>query len=74
MRTKKLILKKEIKNLYKTIHMKCLECCCSQIKEVLLCDIPGCPLWELRPKEAKGLQALIKRLKQKNSDVSEAKK
>ena len=72
MKTKKLILKKEIKYRDKAIFMKCLDCCCCQIKEILLCEIKGCPLWELRPKESRGLYTLIKQLKQKNLGLYEA--
>jgi len=74
MKTKKLILKKEIKYRDEAIFMKCLDCCCCQIKEILLCEIPGCPLWKLRPKEGKGLYTLIKQLKQKNLGLYEANK
>lgn len=27
------------------IKLKCLECCCHQPKEVILCNIKSCPLW-----------------------------
>ena len=74
MKTNKLSLKKEIKYRDEAIFMKCLDCCCCEIKEILLCNKPGCPLWELKPKKAKGLYALIKRLKQKNPEFYEAKK
>jgi len=74
MKTKKLALKKEIKNLQQSIFMKCLDCCCCQIKEILLCEIPGCPLWNFRPNEGKGLYTLINQLKQKNPQLYEANK
>lgn len=74
MKIKKLALKKEIKNLRQSIFMKCLDCCCCQIKEILLCEIQGCPLWKLRPKEGAGLYTLIKQLKQKNPQLYEANK
>lgn len=73
MRTKKRDLKRVIKYLHESISSKCLECCCCQIKEVILCNILGCPLWDLRPKTAKGLHTLIERLKQKNNQNIEAK-
>lgn len=72
MKTTKLLLKQEIRNNRKKDCMKCLECSRFQIKEILLCEVPGCPLWEERPKEAKGLHTLVKQLRQKNNDVSEA--
>lgn len=31
------------------IKAKCLDCCCDQKKEVKLCPIDTCPLWEFRP-------------------------
>lgn len=66
MKTNKLGLKKEIKYRDQAIFSKCLDCCCCQIKEILLCETQGCPLYELRPKEPKGLYTLIEKLKQKN--------
>lgn len=74
MKTKKLTLKKEIKYRDQAIFMKCLDCCCCQIKEILLCEIPGCPLWNFRPNAGKGLYTLIKLLKQKNPQLYEANK
>lgn len=76
---KKNDLKKEVKHLQKIIFLKCIECCnCSQsssnIKEIINCNIPGCPLWIERPIEAKGLYTLIKQLRQKNIEISEANK
>jgi hypothetical protein len=73
MQTKKLQLKKEIKELRKIIAMKCLDCVNCQAKEVLNCQITGCPLWEKRPKELRGLYTLIKELKQKNLGFYKAK-
>lgn len=39
----------------KAIRAKCLDCCCGQIKEVRLCSIKNCALYEYRnghrPKE-----------------------
>ncbi len=72
MKTNKLSLKKELKYLQTLISMKCLECCCFQFKEVLNCNITDCPLWEVRPKEGKGVYTLIKRMKQKKSSNFEA--
>lgn len=66
MKKTKYDLKKEIKCLRETVTLKCLECCNYQIQEVTECNVPGCPLWEERPKEAKGLYTLIKQLRQKN--------
>ncbi len=74
MKTRKIALKKAIKNLRRSIFMKCLDCTCCQPKEIFLCEVPGCPLWNLRPKEGKGLLTLIDRLKQKNPDLYVAKK
>lgn len=74
MRTNKVSLKRQIKNLNNLIAMKCLECSNCQIKEVLLCEIKGCPLWEKRPVKAKGLYTLIGYLKQKNKQNIEAEK
>ena len=71
---KKNDLKKEIKLLQSATWMKCLDCINCQPKEIILCEIRGCPLWEFRPKEKKGLYTLIKRLKQKNRGLNEAKK
>jgi len=73
MKTKKIALKKQIKYLQEIIFMKCLDCTCCQIKEIINCEIKGCPLWEKRPKEAKGLYTLIKTLRQKNPELYEAK-
>lgn len=66
MKIKKTDLKKKINILQEAIYSKCLDCTCCQPKEILLCEIQGCPLWEFRPIEKKGLQILIKRLKEKN--------
>lgn len=74
MKTKKIALKRKIKNLRTTIFMKCLDCTCCQPKEILLCEIQGCPLWEFRPKETNGLYTLINQLKQKNLGLYEANK
>lgn len=30
------------------IRAKCLECCCRQTKEVRLCSVKNCPLYEYR--------------------------
>ncbi len=74
MKTKQFTLKRKIKNLQEAIFMKCLDCTCCQPKEILLCTIQGCPLWELRPRETKGIYQLIKQLKQKNPELYEANK
>ncbi|HKZ39721.1 MAG TPA: hypothetical protein VJ044_02095 [Candidatus Hodarchaeales archaeon] len=72
MRTNKLNLRREIKNLNKAIAMKCLDCVCCQAKEVLRCQITGCPLWNLRPKRLKGLYTIIRELKKKNPGYYQA--
>ncbi|MBI4973315.1 hypothetical protein HZC27_01765 [Candidatus Roizmanbacteria bacterium] len=74
MKTQKIALKKEMKSLRQSIFMKCLDCTCCQSKEILLCEIPGCPLWNLRPKKLEGLYVLIEKLKQKNPDLYVVKK
>ena len=74
MKTNKISLKKQIKYLRDLISMKCLDCTCCQPKEIFLCEIKGCPLWEKRPIEATGLYTLIKRLKQNNIGLYEANK
>jgi hypothetical protein len=73
MKTNKISLKKQIKHLLDLISMKCLDCTCCQPKEIILCEIEGCPLWEKRPLKTKGLYTLVKRLKQKNPGLYEAK-
>lgn len=73
MKTNKISLKRQIKYLQKTIYLKCLECCNCQIKEVIDCEVKGCPLWETRPVEANGLYVLVKQLRKKNLTNSEAK-
>ncbi len=72
MKTKKLDLKKEIKNLKNIISLKCFDCVCCQPLEIAKCDITGCPLWEIRPKKLKGLYTLVKVLKEKNPEFYEA--
>lgn len=74
MKTNKILLKKQIKNLRNLISMKCLDCTCCQIKEIIDCEINSCPLWEKRPTKAKGVYNLIKRLKEKNQGLYEANK
>ena len=32
----------------KAIRLKCLDCCNNQIKEVRLCPVTGCPLYNYR--------------------------
>lgn len=32
----------------KAIRAKCLECSCGQVKEVRLCPVKNCPLYEYR--------------------------
>ncbi len=66
MRIKKNNLKKIIKILQAAIFSKCLDCTCCQPKEIILCEIPGCPLFLFRPKELTGLYSLTEKLKQKN--------
>jgi len=73
MKIKKTDLKKKINTLQEVVYSKCLDCCCLQTKEILFCEIQGCPLWEHRPKQTKRLYTLIKRLKQKNIGLYEAK-
>lgn len=73
MKTKKLELKNQIKELKKIMAMKCLDCVCCQPKEIINCQIAGCPLWENRPKKLLGLYTLIKELKKKNLGFYEAK-
>ena len=72
MKTKKLELKNQIKKLKNAIAMKCLDCVCCQPKEILKCQISGCPLWKERPKKLEGLYTLIKELKKKNIGFYEA--
>ena len=66
MKTKKVQLKNQIKELRKIIAMKCLDCLCCQPKEIMKCEITGCPLWKNRPKKIRGLYILIKELKKIN--------
>ena len=44
----------------KAIRAKCLECSCGQWKEVRLCPVKNCPLYEYRnghrPKEGEGIK------------------
>lgn len=68
MKTNKAGLKKEVKKLREAIAMKCLDCVCCQPNEILRCEINDCPVWELRPKEKRGLYILVKELKKKNPD------
>lgn len=69
MKTKQIFLKRKIKNLQEATFMKCLDCCCCQPKEIFLCEIRGCPLWDLRPEKLEGAYTLIRKLKQKNPDL-----
>lgn len=32
----------------RSIRAKCLDCCCGSLKEVRVCEIEGCALWEWR--------------------------
>jgi len=32
----------------KAVRLKCLDCCCNQIKEVELCPVTDCSLWPFR--------------------------
>lgn len=73
MKSKKIDLKKEIKHLKQTIALKCLDCVSCQPKEILKCQISGCPLWGEKPKELKGVYSFIKVLKKKNPGFYEAK-
>jgi hypothetical protein len=74
MRTNKLNLKRKIKEMHRVIAMKCLDCDNCQPKEVLQCDISGCPLWGKRPKTLRGLYTFIKVLKENNLGFYEADK
>lgn len=38
----------KLKNPVKAIRAKCLDCCCSQLREVELCPSERCPLWPFR--------------------------
>lgn len=73
MRTNKLALKNQIKDYKKAIAMKCLDCVNCQPTEILRCQITGCPLWNFRPKNMKGLYTLIKVLKKNNPSFYEAR-
>ena len=66
MKTKKLELKGEIKNLRKIIALKCLDCVSNQIREINTCEIRGCSLWVERPKNFKGLLLRKNKIKIKN--------
>jgi hypothetical protein len=74
MKTRKIDLKNQIKELRKVIAMNCLDCVCCQPKEVLACEMNNCPAWQERPKEARGLYILVKELKKKNLGDYEAEK
>lgn len=74
MRTKKIELKNQINNYKKVIAEKCLECVCCQPREILICDIFGCPLWQYRPKIINGLYILANGLREKNNGFFEAEK
>lgn len=74
MKINKTTLKKQVTLLKSSIWMKCLDCTNCQPKEIILCEIDGCPLWNDRPLEAKGLYTLIKQLKQKNPRLFTANK
>ena len=37
-----------LKNPVKAIYAKCLDCCCGQRNEVVLCPAQKCPLWPFR--------------------------
>jgi predicted nucleic acid binding AN1-type Zn finger protein len=66
MKTKKIELKNIIKDYKKAIAMNCLDCVCCQPKEVIICGISNCSLYEKRPKELKGMYRLAKELRKKN--------
>lgn len=68
MRTSKLNLKKEIKELKRVIFRKCLDCVCCQPSEILKCQIITCPLWKWRPNRLRGLYSLAKDLKRRTHD------
>lgn len=70
---KKTNFKKQINKLKELIYAKCLDCCCYQPEEVVLCEIQDCPLWSERPKDKKGLYSLSRKLKRKKIKNSEAK-
>ena len=74
MKTRKHELKNEIKTLKNAIAAKCLDCVCCQPKEIIRCQITGCPLWDKRPKELTGVYLLMKVLKEKNPGFFEAEK
>jgi len=69
---KKTALKKQVAYLKEIINAKCLECCCYQPDEVVLCEIKDCPLWTERPTNKKGLYSLSRKLKRKKIKNSEA--
>jgi hypothetical protein len=35
------------------VKLKCLDCCCWQRIDVAACTATGCPLWHVRPYQAK---------------------
>jgi len=35
-------------DLLRRIRLKCLDCCCNQVKEISLCPVTGCSLHDLR--------------------------
>jgi len=44
------LLEKQIKELKEAIYLKCFECSCLQISEIINCPIKECSLYPFRPK------------------------
>ena len=44
----------QTKSLRKSVNAKCIDCCGFIKSEIALCEAYTCPLWEVRPYQAKG--------------------
>lgn len=58
-----------------SIKAKCLECCCGQRKEVVLCPTTACPLWYKRTGRRTGnptnMKVVVEEVDLKRSEITE---
>jgi len=65
-------------NRRRAIYLKCLDCCGDSWKEVLICQVFDCPLWQFRTGDTIGSARYKRRIRaiftKKTEDITELQK